>query len=114
MPVDEEARRKRIAGNESLFRAINEKIEDVSHDFGLATQSMAIICECGDISCTQQIEIELQAYEDVRSDPTWFVVVPGHEVADVEDVVAHHPGFDVVCKHKGAGEAVAIATDPRN
>ena len=114
MPVDEEARRKRIAGNESLFRAINETIEDVSHDFGLVTQSMAIICECGDIICTQQIEIELQAYEDVRSDPTWFVVVPGHEVADVEDVVAHHPGFDVVCKHKGAGEAVAIATDPRN
>jgi hypothetical protein len=27
-------------------------------------------------------EIDLATHEDVRSDPTWFVIVPGHEVAD--------------------------------
>ena len=112
--MDEEARRARIAKNESLFRTVNEKIEDVNQGFSLATQSMAAVCECGDVNCAEQLEIDLATYEHVRSDPTWFVVVPGHEVADVEEIVARHEGFDVVCKHKGSGEAVAIATDPRN
>jgi len=31
----------------------------------------------------------------------------------VEDIVSRHEGFDIVCKHKGTGESVAIATDPR-
>ncbi len=66
------------------------------------------------MNCTEQIDIDLATYEQVRSDPTWFVIVPGHEVADVEEIVARHDGFDVVAKHKGAGEAVAVATDPRS
>ena len=110
----EEARRERIAANESVFRSLNEKIEDINRGFGVATESMAIVCECGDIGCAEQFEVGLATYEHVRSDPTWFVIAPGHEVPDVEDIVAHHDGFDIVCKHKGAGEAVAIATDPRS
>src|ERR1700693_4632537 len=112
--VDEEARRARIAKNESLFRSVNEKLEDINRGFSLATQSMTAVCECGDMNCAEQIEIDLATYEQVRSDPTWFVIVPGHEVADVEEIVARHGGFDVVCKHKGAGKAVAIATNPRS
>jgi len=112
--VDEEARRARIGKNESLFRAVNEKLEDINQGFSLATQSMTAVCECGDLNCAEQLEIDLATYEQVRSDPTWFVIVPGHEVADVEEIVARHDGFDVVCKHKGAGEAAAIATTPRS
>jgi hypothetical protein len=107
-------RRKRIAGNESIFRALNEKIEDMSGAFSMATETMSIVCECGDIYCAEQIELDLATYEHLRSDPTWFVIVPGHEIPDVEDIVSRHEGFDIVCKHKGAGEAVAIATDPRS
>jgi hypothetical protein len=112
--VDEEARSARIAKNEGLFRSVNEKLEDINQGFSLATQSMAAVCECGDMNCAEQIDIDLATYEDVRSDPTWFVIVPGHEVANVEEIVARHDGFDVVAKHKGAAEAVAIATDPRS
>jgi hypothetical protein len=112
--LDEEAHRKQIAKNEGLFRSVNENIEDINQGFSLATQSMTAVCECGDLNCAEQLEIDLATYEQVRSDPTWFVVVPGHEVADVEGIVAHHVGFDIVCKHKGAGQAVAIATDPRS
>lgn len=112
--MDEEARRARIAANESVFRSVNEKVEDINRGFSLATQSMSIVCECGNIDCTEQLEIDVSTYEVVRSDPTWFVIVPGHEVPDVEDIVARHDGFHIVCKHKGAGESVAIATDPRS
>jgi hypothetical protein len=112
--LDEEARRTRIAKNEGIFRSVNENIEDINRGFSLATQNMTAVCECGDLNCAEQLQIDLATYEQVRSDPTWFVVVPGHEVADVEDIVAHHEGFDIVSKHKGAGEAVAIVTDPRS
>ena len=112
--MDEEARRARIAANESVFRSLNEKIEDVARGFSVAPESMSIVCECGDINCAEQLEVDLATYEHVRSDPTWFVIVPGHEVSDVEDIVARHDGFDIVCKHKGAGEIVATATDPRS
>jgi hypothetical protein len=112
--MNEEERRKRIATNESLFRTVNEKIEDISLTFGAVTESMSVVCECGDLQCAEQLEVGLSDYEQVRSDPTWFVVAPGHEISDVEEIVAHHDGFDVVCKRKGGGEAVAIATDPRS
>ena len=112
--MDEEIRRTRIAANGSVFRSLNEKIEDINRAFSSATETMSIVCECGDIFCAEQIELDLATYEHVRSDPTWFVIATGHEVADVEDVLSRHEGFDIVCKHKGAGEAVAIATDPRD
>jgi len=111
--VDEEERRLRVAANESVFRALNEKIEGINRAFSTATDSMSVVCECGDIYCAEQIELDLATYEHVRSDPTWFVIVTGHEVPDVEDIVSRHEGFEIVCKHKGAGETVAIATDPR-
>ena len=111
--MDEEVRRERVAANESLFRSLNERIEDVNRAFSVATDSMSIVCECGDILCTEQIELDLATYEHVRSDPTWFVIATGHEIPDVEDIVSRHEGFDIVCKHKGTGQTVAIATNPR-
>jgi hypothetical protein len=111
--VDEETRRARIASNESVFRQLNEKIEGLNEAFGPMAGSMTAICECGDPHCVEQIDVELELYERVRADPTLFIVATGHDIEDVEDIVANHEGFDVVCKHKGAGKTVAEATDPR-
>jgi hypothetical protein len=112
----EETRRARIAANEAVFRTVNEQIEDLNRMLGQAVgdDSMAIICECGDVGCTEQITIPVDAYEEARSDPTHFIIVPGHEITDVEDIVARHGNFNVVCKHKGSGKTVAEATDLRS
>jgi hypothetical protein len=53
-------------------------------------------------------------YEEVRSEPTTFAIVPGHEVPDVEVVVRREGRFDVVRKRAGEAEEVAEATDPRS
>jgi hypothetical protein len=114
--MDEETRRARIAANESVFRDVNERIEDLSKGplTALSLSEMEIVCECGDISCAQAIEVDHATYEQVRSDPTLFIVAPGHSVDDVEDIVSRHDGFDIVCKHKGAGYVVAEEADPRS
>jgi hypothetical protein len=110
----EERRRARLASNEALYRSVNEQIEDLSQTFGLATdEPLEVVCECATVACTQRISIEVSRYERVRSDPTLFIVAEGHEVPDVEDVVDRGGGYAIVCKHQGAGGAVAVATDPR-
>jgi hypothetical protein len=71
------------------------------------------VCECGDNSCVEQIEVAVEDYERVRRDPTLFMVVPGHEIPDVEDVVERASGFLVVEKNGTIGQEIAAATDPR-
>lgn len=109
-----DGRARRIGENEALFRTINEKIEDLNAAFGMVTESMEVVCECGKLECAQPIVIDIPRYERVRSDPALFVVVPGHELPDVETVVEEHEGFNVVRKDPGDPEAVAQALDPRS
>jgi hypothetical protein len=105
---------RRIADNEALFRSVNERVEEINEAFATLTRRFEIVCECGDIRCTEQISVEFTAYEAVRSDSALFIIVPGHEIPDVEDAVEHHPTYTVVRKHPGIPQAVAEAQDPRS
>jgi len=110
--MDERARR--IGQNEAIYRSINEKIEALNETFGTLAESMTIVCECGNLSCAEQIGLDPGAYERVRSDPAQFVVVPGHEIPDVEDVLEETERYAVLRKRPGTPERVARETDPRS
>jgi hypothetical protein len=97
--VDE--RERKIGENEALYRTVNERIESLNQVFGTLTNNMTVVCECGDGACAEQIEIELPDYERIRSDRTLFIIVPGHEIADVEDVVEEREAYHVVQKRAG-------------
>jgi len=100
-------RTRRIGENEALYRSINEKIESLNESFGLVTETMAVVCECGRLECSEQIELDTPTYEHVRADATHFVVLPGHEEPDVETIIERHDGFNVVRKNPGAAAEVA-------
>ena len=100
-------RARRIGVNEALYRSINEKIEDLNETFGVVAESMAVICECGELECSEQIELDIPTYEHVRADPTHFVVLPGHELPDVETVVERRGTFNVVRKNPGGPAEIA-------
>jgi hypothetical protein len=109
-----EERARRIGENEALFRAVNEQIESLQR--GLAAVSddkMHIVCECGELGCSERIVVSVAKYEQVRSDSTLFLIVPGHDKPEVEDLVERTDGFDVVRKRPGEPAAIASATDPR-
>lgn len=111
--MDDE-RRRRFAGNEALYRSVNEQIEAVSREFApAADETMRIVCECGSLDCANQIDLPVGMYERVRSDPTLFVVTPGHENPEVEVVVEQHDALTIVCKDTPPGREVAEETDPR-
>ena len=108
-----EERERRIGLNEAIFREANERIRDVNETFATLTGELVLVCECGDGSCTAKISITPEAYEELRAEPTHFAIVPGHELPDVEQVVAHHEGYYVVSKNQGVPRQIAEVTDPR-
>jgi hypothetical protein len=106
----DDRRKHQIARNEALFREVNERVQEISED--RATLTTDFVCECGNADCTESIPLRDEEYEHVRSDPLLFAVVPGHEILDVEEIVAENVRFNVVRKH--VAEAIlAKQTDPR-
>jgi len=97
--VDERARR--IGRNEALFREVNERIERVTQSLQVASETISILCECGDQTCAAQIEVSIPEYERIRKESTLFFVCSGHEQPDVR-------------KKEGPAAEMARELDPRD
>jgi hypothetical protein len=108
--VTSDERARQIGLNEALFRQVNERIDELQNSFGSGTLTMQAVCECGDPTCTAQLEIEIELYRRVRSDARLFLIRRGHQMEDVEDVVESHGETEVVRKHPGLPSAVAEIT----
>jgi hypothetical protein len=93
---------------------MNERIEGLNEAFGTITDSMVAVCECGDAGCAEQIELDVPTYERIRSDPALFVIRPGHEIPDVEDVVEETETYYLVRKHSGGPAELAAELDERS
>jgi len=106
-------RQARVGENEAVFRAVNERIEALNEAFAVVTDTFEVVCECGDSECVEQISITKDGYEHVRSDATLFIVAPGHEAPDLEDIIEEHDEYSVVRKRPGLTQRVAEETDPR-
>jgi hypothetical protein len=100
--------------NEALFREVNERVKTINQGFGEPLPETDFVCECGLDSCTERVRMTLDAYEELRSNPTRFAVRPGHELPDVETVVEEHGDYVVVEKHPGGPAELATETDPRS
>ena len=108
-----EQREVRAARNQSLFRQVNERLEDIGAPFADITDRVSFTCECALPDCVDELELSVDEYERVRARPTTFVVAPGHVDPAVEAVVAAGDRFEVVEKI-GAGGEFATAVDPRD
>jgi hypothetical protein len=108
------SREERIGLNEAVFREVNERIEGLAETFDLKTQSLDLICECGDAACVERLSMTHAEYEEIRSEAHQFAVHPGHEYPDFEIVVARLKGYDIVRKNKGVPAQIAEQTDPRD
>jgi hypothetical protein len=100
------------AGKESMFRRVNEAIERGNWP-GEEDEQSAFRCECADAECNRMIELTPAEYEDIRAHPRRFIVLPGHERPEIEDVVEVRGGYVVVEKRGSAGRQAADE-DPRD
>jgi hypothetical protein len=103
-----DARARTVAANEATFRDLNEGLDRV---VGSLPGPAAYYCECADPECDQPLVLDRASYREVRADPRQFLVAPGHEQPEFEDVVADHGRYRVVRKTGEAGE-VAAASSP--
>jgi hypothetical protein len=101
---------QRLARNESFFRQVNERIREIAGRHEYVEQEF--LCECADPGCTQRISLSVREYEDIRSRPARFVLVPGHTAPEVEHVV-ENAGDYVVIDKVGLAGTVAAELDPR-
>jgi hypothetical protein len=104
-------RADRLIQNEILFRKVNERINDLQGD--RCPDDIDFMCECADVQCMKVIRLSPRAYQRVRRDPSYFFVLPGHEMPEVEDVVERHQTYLVVEKHEETEQPAAVA-DPRS
>ena len=101
----------RLVRNQALFREVNERVERVASEFA-SDAPISFVCECADPDCVTQLELSIAEYEGVRSEPTRFVIAPGHEITETETVIGGNGRYKTVEKD-GFGGVIATATDPR-
>jgi len=96
-------REQRAAQNQLLFREVNARIASLAGRASLPEiPPIQVTCECVDISCTTAVQIPLHEFAEIDRTTNRFLVVPGHELPDVEDVVERRDPFLIVAK-RGAG-----------
>jgi hypothetical protein len=87
-------REERLAANEARFRDINEAAQPQREEQG----GGRFVCECADRNCAAWLTLTLAEYAAVRRNPRRFVVAPGHEPPDIEQVVERHDGWLLIEK----------------
>jgi hypothetical protein len=110
MDASMDERSARLANNEAIFRAGNERIDAMSPQ----DDEVAYLCECGDDACFERVVLQHEEYESVRAHSARFFVIPGHEDLTAGEVVVQElPRYTVVEKQGGEREIVEAA-DPRS
>ncbi|HZR95049.1 MAG TPA: hypothetical protein VFA56_05105 [Gaiellaceae bacterium] len=87
------------ARNEALWRAVNDRIEEVDEAFRvLPGDLLELHCECADADCEARISMTPGEYRDLRSQNDTFAVALGHENDVIEHVVKRTDRYLVVDK----------------
>jgi hypothetical protein len=91
----------KVARNNLAFRTANDEIGTAAAREGLDDgRRTPFLCECPDPRCTEIVSLTLEEYRHVRSDPRWFVEIPGHEASEpaAVGVIEEREGYVVVEK----------------
>ena len=102
---------ERLAENESLFRGVNERIDEIGAAVS-GSKTTDYVCECSDTACFKTIELTKDEYERARSRPTVFMLVPGHQRPEIELVVEENERFLLV--EKTVAVDALVKEDPRS
>jgi hypothetical protein len=96
----EPGQHERIARNNAIFRAANEKIREKSIELHDPVERIPFLCECPREDCSTIVLLTPAEYEAVRRDGTHFFTTPGHEEAErpLGEVVSRREGYVIVQK----------------
>lgn len=104
-------RSARLAQNEAIFRAGNERIDAI---VGGESGEAPYLCECGNAECFEPVPLTHAQYEAVRSHPARFFVARGHEDLSAGEVVVENLDSYAIVEKQGAAGELVTRTDPRS
>jgi hypothetical protein len=104
MAEADETRTWGLAMNRARFRYSNERLRrTAAHIRFELTDRVPFLYECADRDCFEIVMLSLEEYDRLRSHPSWFLLVAGHE----EDESAHERIVDAE-----NGYAIVETIDP--
>ena len=93
-------RARRQVENQKLFHGLNEGIDGTYDSLAADGDELRLLCECGGAACAERLTVGLFDYVRVRRWDSRFLLTPGHEDADFENVVERHRDWLVVQTHE--------------
>ena len=109
--MDEE-RQRRLALNEALARDVNRFVDEVASGWYEPHEPIEFRCECSREVCDERVLLTRDDYVSAHADSLTFVLVPGHENLEIEEVSGRMGDYLKVRKF-GPGAEVAEETDHR-
>lgn len=106
-PDEHNLEAKRRAGRrEANLRTLNERIAAANERLSASSGDdvLSLVCECSMPQCEESIEVTAADFEQMREETTRFLVVDGHVLHEVENVVDRGEGWIMVEKHGVAAE----------
>ncbi len=103
----------RLAENEVLFREANEEVPKAlaalksaaeSEGHGSLVKNVDMLlhfsCECSDENCRKKIILKPSKYRELHQNRSQFLLIPGHNVPEIERIVLNEDKYMVVEKYK--------------
>lgn len=96
-------RARRLRQNEELMEQLNRRMERALGEIREADDEdrnapIAFLCECSHLDCRERIHLAPSRFDRIHRDSEVFVLVPGHEIPDIEKVVDQEGDFLIVRK----------------
>ncbi|HEX3226261.1 MAG TPA: hypothetical protein VHQ89_09210 [Gaiellaceae bacterium] len=82
---------------EDAFRAANRDIAVVARDLN-ANTLVPFLCECSERACRAILRMPWREYAAIHEHQHRYIVAPGHELLEVEQLVSESPAYNVVEK----------------
>ena len=84
--------------NQLRFRQANELLHDAVEEQVQEAHAVPFLCECADDDCLGTVTVLLGEWEAVASQPNHFLMEPGHERSEGEEVVGSIGQYDIARK----------------
>jgi hypothetical protein len=105
--------KRRMAENQVVFRKHNEKVQKSIDELNAVAAEegtkaihldddipLYFYCECSDENCRERIKVTLKDYNKIHRARDRFVIMPGHNVPEIENVTKEKSKYWVVTKHE--------------
>lgn len=111
--MSESLSERRLAENQVIFRKSNEqvqknleKLRDTAQAEGRESllpevdMPLHFFCECSDEKCRQRIILKPSEYKDLHQNTSQFILIPGHNLPELERTLQATDKYIVVEKYK--------------